>query len=148
MAGNPNPIITVGRSLGYVRKPDFDTSIGAEVGGPLIKDKLFFWAGFAPRFNDTHVFRQTYAQLDDPINGGPRAGRERQPDRRSSSRTGARASPRSRKTYYFGATVDFIPRPEHRLTVALLGTPSFNNQMRVVRPAWSSSPTRRGPQER
>ena len=59
-------ITTVGGSLGYVRKPDFDTSIGVEVGGPIIKDKLFFWVGFAPRFQNTHVFRQTYAQLYDP----------------------------------------------------------------------------------
>src|SRR4029079_19412886 len=60
-SADPNSITTVGGSLGYVRKPDFDSSIGVEVGGPIIKDKLFFWAGFSPRFQDTHVFRQTYA---------------------------------------------------------------------------------------
>ena len=49
-----------------MRKPDFDSSIGVEVGGPIIKDKLFFWAGFAPRFQDTHVFRQTYQLQYDP----------------------------------------------------------------------------------
>ena len=59
-SASPNSITTVGGSLGYVRKPDFDSSIGVEVGGPIIKDKLFFWAGFSPRFQDTHVFRQTY----------------------------------------------------------------------------------------
>ena len=64
-----------------MRKPDFDTSIGVEVGGPIIKDKLFFWAGFAPRFQNTHVFRQTYLQLYDPTTD----------ERRSSTRTATRS---------------------------------------------------------
>ena len=38
----------------------------------------------------------------------------------------------TRQTYNYAATVDFVPRPEHRLTVALFGTPSFNKQMRSV----------------
>src|SRR3982750_3256092 len=37
-SASPNSITTVGGSLGYVRKPDFDSSIGVEVGGPIIKD--------------------------------------------------------------------------------------------------------------
>ena len=80
MAKDPTPITTVGRSLGYVRMPDYDTSIGAEVGGPIIKDRLFFWAGFAPRFENSHVFRQTYVQLYDPATMGARHRRGRQSD--------------------------------------------------------------------
>ncbi len=63
-------MLPIGSSLGGVRKPDFDDSVGVEVGGPLIKDKLFFWVGFAPRITDTHVLRTTYAQTEDPNNPG------------------------------------------------------------------------------
>ena len=53
-----------------LRKPDFDNSVGAEVGGPIIKNKLFFWVGFAPRITDTHVLRLTYAVQEDPNHPG------------------------------------------------------------------------------
>ena len=132
-----------GRSLGYVRKPDFDTSIGAEVGGPIIKDRLFFWAGFAPRFDDTHVFRQTYCALQ-PGDDGRRDRRERRPDPDRELTSWRARIPESRQTYYFAATVDFIPRPEHRLTVAASGRPNFNEQMRsfnglefISNPSWA-----------
>src|SRR4029077_336738 len=41
LSAEPNAVALVGSALGSVRKPDFDTSIGVEVGGPIIKDKLF-----------------------------------------------------------------------------------------------------------
>jgi hypothetical protein len=142
-SGDPTPITTIGKSLGYTRKPDFDTSIGVEVGGPIIKDKLFFWAGFAPRFQNTHVFRQTYLQLYDPTTSGALVGADGNPILIENTYWRARI-PESRKTYYFGATVDFHPRPEHHLTLALLGTPNFNDQMRsfngiefISNPAWA-----------
>ena len=140
----PTPITTVGRSLGYVRKPDYDTSIGAEVGGPIIKDKLFFWAGFAPRFKNTHVFRQTYVQLDDPTTAGPRSWTPTgNPIQIENTYWRARI-PESRQTYYYAATVDFIPRPEHHLTLAAMGTPELQRADARRSTASSSSPTRRG----
>ena len=33
----------------------------------------------------------------------------------------------TRRTYYFATTLDFIPRPEHHLTVALFGSPNFEH---------------------
>jgi hypothetical protein len=135
LAADPNPVTTIGRSLGFVRKPDFDTSIGVEGGGPLIKDKLFFWAGFAPRFQDTHVFRLTYA-LSEPDANGVQTATELKDWR-------ARI-PESRQTYFYAATLDYIPRPEHHLTVAAFGTPNFNDQERsfnnvefISNPAWA-----------
>jgi hypothetical protein len=132
MTGDPKPVIISGNALGSMRMPDFDTSIGAEVGGPLIKDKLFFWAGFAPRFNYSHVFRLTYQQVQDPLNPGfAQLDANGRPIMNELEYWRARIN-ESRQTYNYGATVDFVPRPDHRLTVAMFGTPSFNNQMRSV----------------
>ena len=123
--------------------PDYDSSIGAEVGGPIIKDRLFFWAGFAPRFENTHVFRQTYVQQYDPATMGAKLDAAGNPIQVENTFWRARI-PESRQTYYYAATLDFIPRPEHHLTVAAMGTPSFNTQMRslngiefISNPAWA-----------
>ncbi len=145
LSANPNPVVLVGSSLGMMRKPDFDTTIGAEVGGPIIKDKLFFWAGFAPRFNNTHVFRLTYAQEEDPAMPGQAVlDPNGNPVVHEVTDWRARVN-ESRKSLAYAATMDFLPRPDHRLTLALFGTPSFNEQMRsvfgtaldaIANPAW------------
>ena len=85
MSGNPNAITTVGGSLGYVASPTTTSASAPRSAGPIIKDKLFFWAGFAPRFKNTHVFRQTYSAHPTTLdaNGNPIAQAE--------SRTGAPA---------------------------------------------------------
>jgi hypothetical protein len=136
ISSTPTSITTTGRSLGYVRMPDYDVSAGAEAGGPLIKDKLFLWVGFAPRFDNTHVFRQTYILQQDLDANGNNIQIEN---------TYWRARiPESRKTYYFAANMDFIPAPEHHLSLSLFGSPSSNTQMRsfngvefISNPAWA-----------
>ncbi|HEY7372245.1 MAG TPA: carboxypeptidase regulatory-like domain-containing protein [Polyangia bacterium] len=140
----PTPITTVGGSLGYVRKPDYDTSVGVEVGGPILKDKLFFWLGFAPRLENGHVFRQTYLQLEDGMNPGHALlDANGHPIEVENTYWRARI-PESRQTYFYAGTLDFIPRPEHHLTIAAFGSPSFNQQMRsfggyeaISNPAWA-----------
>jgi Carboxypeptidase regulatory-like domain len=154
LSDEPKVIGTNGGALGSVRKPDFDTSIGAEVGGPIIKDKLFFWIGVAPRIQNTHVFRLTYAQkelvdasgnaiLD--MNGNPQAQLDANGNPVVKELTDWRARiNESRKVWSYAATMDWIPRPEHKLTLSLMGTPSFNQQMRsfshieaIADPSWS-----------
>ena len=142
MAKDPTPITTVGRSLGYVRMPDYDTSIGAEVGGPIIKDRLFFWAGFAPRFENTHVFRQTYMQLYNPTTMGAATDAAGNPIQVENTFWRARI-PESRQTYYYAATLDWIPRPEHKLTLAAMGSPTSTSRCGRSTTS-SSSRTRRG----
>ena len=129
MAGNPNVVQPVNSALTGVRKPDFDDSIGAEVGGPLIKDKLFFWVGFAPRITDTHVLRLTYAQQEDPNNPGqPKLGANGLPLTTQTDWT-ARI-PETHRTYYYAGTLDWLPLPDNKLTLSIVGTPSFNQELK------------------
>ena len=130
LSGNPKVVLPVAARSAGVRKPDFDDSIGAEVGGPLIKDKLFFWVGFAPRITDTHVLRLTYAQ---------HRGSQQPRYSRSSTPTGCRSSrrpdwtariPETHRTYYYAGTLDWLPLPDNKLTLSLVGTPSFNNELK------------------
>lgn len=127
LSASPSLVRPIGNSLAGVQKPDFDDSLGVEVGGPLIKDKLFLWVGFAPRIVDSHVLRETFRLrnngMDMPLldaNGNPvldQLGYTARMDQ-------------THRTYYTAATVDWVPMPDNRLTVALLATPSFNTELK------------------
>ena len=65
MSANPKLVLKANSALVGVDKPDYDTNVGFEVGGPIIKNKLFFWVGFAPRFEKSHFFRDAQALVDD-----------------------------------------------------------------------------------
>jgi hypothetical protein len=130
LSGNPNIVLPIGSALGGVRKPDFDDSVGVEIGGPLIKDKLFLWIGFAPRITNAHVFRLTYAETEDPNNpGNPLLNSSGLPAVHQLPDWTARMN-ETHRTYNYAATVDWIPRPDNKLTLALMGAPSFNQEMK------------------
>jgi hypothetical protein len=129
LSGNPSVAVPVGSSLGGFRKPDFDDSVGVEVGGPIIKDRLFYWVGIAPRITDNYVMRLTYAQQEDPNN--PRSAAVDANGLPIVHQTDWRARiDETHRTYYYAGTVDWVPLPDNRLTVSLMGTPSFNNQLK------------------
>jgi hypothetical protein len=132
LASGPNPVYSVNSSIGSKLMPDFDTSIGVEVGGPIIKDKLFWWVGFAPRFSQNHVFRLTYAQTEDPNNPGQAlADASGNPLLHELTDWRARID-QTRQTYAYAATIDFVPTPDHHLTLAAFGTPSYGGGLRNV----------------
>jgi len=134
LAGDPKVVTRVNGAISSVIKPDYDTNVGVEVGGAIIKNKLFFWVGFAPRLQQDHMFRFTHALMAPDANGIEVAGPE--VDRRRIEE--------SRQTYHFGAKLDFVPAPDHRLTLSLFGSPSSGEGIRagvggdvaVADPSW------------
>jgi hypothetical protein len=133
LSGEANVVNRAGNSISTQRNPDYDTSVGAEVGGPILKNKLFFWVGFAPEFQQDHVYRFTNTLLQD-TDGSLAFGRQ----------VDQRRIDEPRKTYHYGMKLDFIPAPNHRLTLSLFGSPSSGTEMRsfsgdeaISDPAWA-----------
>ena len=140
LSANPNVVQPVKNAMAGVRKLDYDDSIGAEVGGPIIKDKLFFWVGFAPRITDTHVFRLTYASKRTPATPASRCstpkGSVHQADRLD------RAHPETHRTYYYAGTLDWLPLPDNKLTLSIVGTPTSTTRSRASTASTATPPTR------
>jgi outer membrane receptor protein involved in Fe transport len=63
-------------SIDVTRNLAYDADFGFELGGPIIKDKLWFYVGFAPAFVQVDATRTTKRRTDcrkvaDPANGIP-----------------------------------------------------------------------------
>ncbi|HVV52028.1 MAG TPA: carboxypeptidase regulatory-like domain-containing protein, partial [Polyangia bacterium] len=129
LSANPSVVLPADNALTGVKKPDFDDNFGVEVGGPIIKDKLFFWLGFSPQITNDHVLRLTYAQQEDPNNPGqPLIGANGLPVIKQTDWT-ARI-PETHRTYYYAGTLDWIPLPDNKLNLTISGTPSFNQEVK------------------
>lgn len=132
----------------------YNLGVGAALGGPIIKDKLWFFVGFHPRFVGVNTERITQRRTD---------CRELQADGTLSRcdevmfqdgvadvHAGTndviyeeldRAIIKSRETeYQFVAKFNYSPTPEHQGQVTFSGTPFFNQ---VVSPFGEAAATTR-----
>ncbi len=128
MSGNPKLVLKENSALVGVEKPDYDTNVGFEVGGPIIKNKLFFWAGFAPRREKSHFFRDVLALVDADQDGAADVDATTgKPITNHILRTRTREY---RQSYQYGIKTDFLPAPDHHLTVGIFGTPTGAENIR------------------
>jgi len=145
LSGDTKQILRAGSVLSGRDKPDYDANVGFEIGGPLIKNKLFFWVGFAPRLEKSHYFRDVTPLVDADGDGMADTVMK---DGRSVAVTGPvllRTRTRElRQSYQYGGKIDYVVTPDHKLTVSLFGTPvasehvrSFNGDEANADPAWA-----------
>lgn len=64
LVADAEPIITQGSSIGTELNLDYETDMGFEVGGPILKDKLWFHVGYNPSFKGDTLDRVTSRQTD------------------------------------------------------------------------------------
>jgi len=72
-SGSQQRIVNRSTSLSGVTEPDYTTNIGVEVGGPIIKNKLFIWVGYSPRSFRNHLvqYADRFVEHIDPATGQP-----------------------------------------------------------------------------
>jgi hypothetical protein len=82
LSGSPRLAHSTATVLSGVTQPDYTTNIGAEVGGPLIKDRLFIWVGYAPEIARNHLvqYADRFVEHVDPTTGIPDGTRATNPD--------------------------------------------------------------------
>ncbi|WP_428261157.1 TonB-dependent receptor domain-containing protein [Haliangium sp.] len=140
---------SAGSSLERNEELDFDVVVGAEVGGPIIEDRLWFHVGVTPTFvrNQTHRIVQRFVDRDgdgiedsNPSTGFPIL-----------EEVGRHTYSHSDNTLFFTSKLTGQITPEHQGSVSFLGNPrSFDwyptvagsesaNKERRERGAWDVS---------
>jgi outer membrane receptor protein involved in Fe transport len=109
---------------------DYLASFGAEVGGPIIKDRLWFHVGANPVVTGIDVHRIVNSFVDEDGDGVP----DRDPSTgfsrtREVDRTELR---RASTQYLFHGKLSFALSPEHQGALAVFGSPGTRDVYRTV----------------
>ena len=100
---------------------DYRTDVGAEVGGPIIKDKLWFHVGFNPSLSHSTISRLVKTQVDDNMDGkpdvDPATGFTVHKDVTSSD------IPVDFKTYFFTAKINGAVNQNNQFQISAFGNP-------------------------
>jgi hypothetical protein len=105
---------------------DYQTDMGAEVGGPIIRDKLWFHVGLNPSFQHSTTTRFVQSQRDEDQDGIPDTDADgfTVHDPVSSSDI-----PRAFQTYYFTGKINGAVDQNNQFQVSLFGNPSGRDDL-------------------
>ncbi|MEO8549887.1 MAG: TonB-dependent receptor, partial [Kofleriaceae bacterium] len=125
-----NTVQRQGGSIDSHTDLDYKYDVGGEVGGPIIKDKLWFHVGFNPSFQHSTVSRLVQSQVDKNNDGVPDtdANGFTVHDQVSSLEL-----PTKTNTYYFTAKVNGAVNENNQFQVSVFGNPSnFEGPIRLT----------------
>ena len=121
LVADAKPILQDGSSIDAKVDLDYQYDLGAEVGGPILKDKLWFHAGINPTTSRTTLTRMVQSRRDDDQDGiadvDPTSGFEVRDEvsRLTESQT--------LSTYFFTAKINGAVDQNHQFQVAAFGNP-------------------------
>jgi outer membrane receptor protein involved in Fe transport len=132
LIASSNPILREGTAIDRQDNQDYRYDLGAELGGPIIKDKLWFHAGFAPMIAKTTTTRIVNRSIDlvDNKTGLPVPGGDGLPDIDPSTGFTRREQVASRdltsdlQTYFFTAKLTGAFSANHQWQLTGFGNPS------------------------
>jgi len=131
-SGGQQRIASRGSSLTGVTEPDYTTTLGAEVGGPIIKNKLFFWVGYAPEIIHNHLvqYADKFVEHVDPSTGQPDGTQANNPDGNPTTIPLYRNSHAGQTTnQHYAGKLTWKLTPEQTLSLSLYGIYSQKQYM-------------------
>ena len=112
---------------------DFNWDVGAEVGGPIIKDRLWFHAGFNPSFRNTtydRIIKRRVDKEDIDMDGVPDGDGNPDEDANGfqvTEEVGRTSREISRRIMYFTAKLTGSVTPDHQGSISYLGNPTSSD---------------------
>jgi outer membrane receptor protein involved in Fe transport len=132
LAASPKSDLRISSAL--TGRSDFgsDLNFGFEVGGPIVKNKLFFWAGFAPRYETSTYQREVQALTD--ANGDGVADKVGTTDVLARKLLLTKGYSEYRNSYQMGTKLTYLPVENTRVNLSLFTTPTHSQSMYAVNP--------------
>jgi hypothetical protein len=127
MAGSPRRILSRSSVLTGTTQPDYTTQIGAEVGGPLIKNKLFIWLGYVPEISRSHFVQYADRFVDGDGNGVLDGNPDGSP---IVTPLFTRLIPQESTTHNYAGKLTWRLASDHMLSVSLVGIHKGEEYMR------------------
>lgn len=126
MTGDQRRIFSQSTVLTGNTRPDYTTQLGVEVGGPIVKNKLFIWLGYAPESTRSHFVQYTDRFVD--------ADGNLKPDTRGGTPVSTplftRLIPQESTTHNYAGKLSWRLSPEHTVSLSLVGVRKDEEFMR------------------
>lgn len=120
------PILRQGSSIGTETNVNYQSDLGFEVGGPILKDKLWFHVGANPSFSKTTVDRITSTQVDRDGDGS--ADIDPATDLIITEEVARHPYSRNLTTAFFTAKINGAVSENHQFQVSAFGNPRSANR--------------------
>lgn len=127
LAGRPQRILSTSTVLSGVTEPVYHTETGVEVGGPIIKDKLFIWLGFAPETSRSNFIQYADSFVDRNGDGKPDLAADGSP---VVDPLYSRVIPGEATTQNYAGKLTWRLGSEHSLNLSLVGSHKDETFMR------------------
>jgi hypothetical protein len=126
LSGAPRRVYNWSTALTAINEPRYATNLAVEVGGPIIKDKLFIWVGYSPELDRSRTVRIT-SRFVDADNDGQPDGSGGKPTLAELGRQNFGDSITSQQ---YAVKLTYRLAPEHNLSLGIYGINSRNEYMR------------------
>jgi hypothetical protein len=125
MSGSQQRILSRSTVLTGTTEPDYTTQMGAEVGGPIIKDKLFIWMGYVPEIGRSNFiqYADRLVERDGQLASNPDGSPVVQP-------LYSRVIPGESTTHNYAGKLTWRIRPDHTVSLSLVGIRKDQEYMR------------------
>jgi len=123
-------ILREGSSIDTATNLDYRYDVGAEVGGPIIKDKLWFHVGFNPSFQKSTVSRFITSLVDKNSDGVPDTNEGTGFTERENVAQGD--LPTSFTTYFFTAKINGAINQNNQFQVSAFGNPRSGDEIYLL----------------
>jgi hypothetical protein len=112
-------------AIGSRNQIGHQSDVGFAIGGPIVKDKLWFFVGFDPQFTSTVRNRHIFRQFADPSN--PMAYRMLNETDPVQSQLAVQRFDQQTNLYRFATKFTYAPTPDQRIALSYFGVPGTSS---------------------